>query len=182
MSTRTYMLSLESLEPVRKAVGSKDRALLDALLQAVGEDEDFRSYARDMIMSPPPAKEPGCWNYLVEPLAEHLGLSPRRLPLDDWKHYAVWEDYRALAEPLLSERGKRLLELLDSGRPFVGSGIEHDGCTFAWLTAAEAASLREELSAIDADAFGELDEFHEELTESLRETVDRNADLFLGAH
>jgi hypothetical protein len=63
MSTRTYMLSLQSLEPIRRVIGSKDRALLDALLPAVGED--FRSAAEGMIMGPPPAKEPGCWGRLM---------------------------------------------------------------------------------------------------------------------
>jgi hypothetical protein len=182
MSTRTYMVSLQSIEPIRKAVGSKDRALLDAVFQAVGRKKDFRSYAEDMIMGSPPAKEPGCWNYLVEPLARHFGLSPHRLPLDDWKHYYVWGDYRSMADPLLSKPGKRLLEFMESGRPFVGSSMDHDGCMFAWLTAAEVKSLLDELTAIDAQTFGELDEFHEELVESLRETVDRNADLFIGAH
>ena len=182
MSTRTYMVSLQSLEPIRNAVGSKDLVLLDALLQALSGNEDFRSYARRMIMDSPPAKEPGCWNYLVEPLAEHFGLSPHRLPLDDWKHYYVWEGYRSIADPLLSEPGKKLLEFMESGRPFVGSSIDHDGCAFAWLTAAEAQSLLGELAAIDAATFGDLDEFHEELLQSLQETTARNADLFLGAH
>jgi hypothetical protein len=180
MSARTYLVCLQSLEPIRKAIGSKDRALLDALLQAVREDR--RSDAEGMIMGPPPAKEPGCWGYLVEPLAQHFGLSPRRLPFDDWKHYYVWGDYRSLADPLLSEQGKKLLEFMDSGRPFVGSSIDHDGSMFAWLTAAEAKSLLDELSAIDAAEFGELDEFHEELVGSLQETVDSDADLFVGAH
>ena len=181
MSTRTYAVALQSIEPIRKAVGSKDRGLLDALVGGL-EDDDFRSYAEGMIMGTPPKQEPGCWNYLVVPLAEHFGLSPHRLPLDDWKHYHVWEDYRSMADPLLSEPGKQLLGFLESGRAFVGSGIDQDPCTFAWLTAAEAKSLLEELTALDPEEFGELDEFHEELVESLRETVNRNADLFFGAH
>jgi hypothetical protein len=179
MSTRTYMVSLESLEPIRRAIGSKDRALLDALLPAV--DEGFRSAAEGMIMGPPPAKEPGCWSFLVEPLAQHFGLSPHRLPLEDWKHYYVWEDYRSIVDPHLSGQGKKLLEFMDSGRPFVGTSIDHDGSMFAWLTAAEARSLLDELTAIDAAKVGDLDEFHEELIESLQETVDRGADLFVGA-
>lgn len=182
MSTRTYMLSLDSLEPIKKAIGSQDRAILDALVQAVGEDDEFQSYAEGMIMGSPPANEPGCWNYLVEPLANHFGLSPNPLPLDDWKHYYVWEDYRSTADPFLSDEGKKHLEFLESGRPFVGSSVDHDGCMFAWLTATEAKSLLNELTAIDAGKFGELDDFHEELVESLQETVHRSADLFLGAH
>ena len=176
------MLSIESIEPIKKAVGSQNQELLDALFQAFGEDADRRSYAENMIMSSPPTKEPGCWNYLVEPLAEHFGLSPQRLPLDDWKHYYVWEDYRSIADPLLSKQSKTLMEFMESGRPFIGSSIDHDGCMFAWLTAAEAKSLLNELRSLDSQVFGELDEFHEELIESLEQAVARNADLFLGAH
>ena len=179
MSARTYMVSLQSVEPIRRAIGSKDRALLDALLQAVAEN--YRSAAEGMIMGPSPAKEPGCWGPLVEPLAQHLGLSSRRLPLDDWKHHYVWNDYRSIVDPRLSGQGKALLEFMESGRPFVGSSIDHDGSLFAWLTAAEAKSLLDELTALDADELDELDEFHEELIESLQETVDRGADLFVGA-
>jgi hypothetical protein len=180
MSARTYMVSLQSLEPIRRVIGSKDRALLEALLPAVAED--FRSAAEGMIMGPPPAKEPGCWGFLVEPLAQHFGLSPRRLPLEDWKHHYVWGDYRSIVDPHLSGQGKKLLEFIDAGRPFVGAGIDYDGSMFAWLTAAETKNLLDELTAIDADELGELDEFHEELIESLQGTVDRGADLFVGAH
>jgi hypothetical protein len=174
------MVSLQSLEPIKKAVGSKDSDLRDALVQAL-DNEDFQSYAEDMIMGSPPQKEPGCWNYLVEPLATHFCLSPKRLPLDDWKHYQVWKDYRALANPVLSEQGRKLLQFMESGRPFTGFSIDHDGCMFAWLNAAEVQNLLAELSVIEAERFGELDEFHEELVESLREAAKDNAELFLGA-
>ena len=182
MSTRTYMVSIQSLDPIKQAIGSRDEALLDALLTAVGDDEDFQRYARGMIMESRPRKEPGCWNYLVEPLAEHFGLTPNRLPLEDWKHYYVWEDYRSLANPLISSSAQTLLQLLESGRPFHGSAIDHDGCMFAWLTPDEASLLLSELSAIDAQKFGDIDEFHEQLVESLQETVNKRHALFLGAH
>ena len=182
MSTRTYMIALQSLDPIKNAIGSQDEALLDALLAAVGDDADFQEYARGMIMNSRPASEPGCWNYLVEPLAKHFGLSANRLPLDDWKHYYVWEDYRSIAGPLISPTAQTLLQLLESGRPFHGSAIDHDGCMFAWLTPDEASTLLNELSAIDADKFGDLDEFHEELIESLQQTVKKGHALFLGAH
>ncbi len=181
MSTRTYMLSLQSIEPIRKVVGSKDRDLLDALFQRIGDDEDFRSYAEDMIMGSRPQQESGCWHYLVEPLAEHFGLDPERLPLDDWKHYHVWEDYRPLVNPHLSGDAQKLLEFLEAGRPFAGMSVQGDPCLFAWLTAAEAKNLLNELASLDPEEFGDLDEFHEELVESLQETVGRGANLFLGA-
>jgi hypothetical protein len=175
------MVSLESLEPIKQAVGSKDSALLEALFESIGDDDELRYYAEEMIMGLPPASEPGCWNYLVQPLAQHLDLSPHQLPLDDWKHYYVWEEYRSIADPLLSAESNRLLEFMELGRPFVGSSIDHDGCMFAWLTAAETLSLWGELPS-DAGEFSDLEDFHEDFVEALKETVVRNADLFLGAH
>lgn len=181
MSSRTYMFAVQSLEPIKNAIGSKDPALLDALLDAIGDNEDFQSYANDMIMKSSPQKEPGCWNYLVEPLAEHYQLAPERLPLDDWKHYSVWEDYRSIADPIVSAEARRLLQLLESGRAFNGAEINHDGCMFAWLTASEVKALHAELTAIDAGDFGELDEFHEELVESLEQAAIADKAVFLGA-
>ena len=67
---------------------------------------NFRSVAEGMIMGPLPAKEPGCWGFVVEPLAQHFGLSPRRLPLDDWKHHYVWNDYRSMQILTCQDRGR----------------------------------------------------------------------------
>jgi hypothetical protein len=181
MSTRTYMISLKSIEPIKAAIGSQDQKLLNALLSGFDDDEDMESYAKNMIMNSPPSKEPGCWNYLVEPLANHLGLSPNYLPMDDWKHYHVWEDYRPNINTLVSPAAQKFLLFLEQGRPFIGSEIEHDGCMFAWLSTDEAELLLGELAKIDADDFGELAEFHEELLESLQATVDNKCALFLGA-
>lgn len=117
MSSRTYMIAIQTLDPIKNAIGSKDPALLDALLNSVADNEDFKSYANDMIMKDSPRKEPGCWNYLVEPLAKHYQLAAERLPLDDWKHYYVWEDYRRIADPIVTPETQRLLQTLESGRP-----------------------------------------------------------------
>jgi hypothetical protein len=100
MSTRTYLVSLRSLEPIRKAIGSKDRALFDAFV--VGKQKNFQAGAKEIIMNSPPAMEPGWWNYFVEPLAEHFDLSLRRLPFDEWKQNYVWRDYRAVADSCVS--------------------------------------------------------------------------------
>lgn len=182
MSTRTYMVSLRSLEPIQKAIGSKDQSLLDALTSEVGDDrQEFCDLVKKMIMGPLPAKEPGCWNYVIEPLAEHFGLAPITLPLDDWEHNYVWEEFRSIADPLISRRARRLLKWLDLGRPFHGTGIDYDGCLFAWLTADETKSLLGDLSIIDADKFGDLAQFHKELVASLKETVNGKNSLFLGA-
>lgn len=148
------------------------------------EDTDRRAYAKSMIFAAaPPAKEPGCWNYVVEPLARHLGLDPKYLAIDDWKHYAAWESYRSAAETMLSPEATQLLGYIESGRPFRGAEVDHDGCLFAWLTNAECTALLAELEKIDADVFSdmELDELHEELIESLKTVVDSGAEMFIGA-
>lgn len=181
MSSRTYMFAVQSLDPIKNAIGSKDRALLEALLEALGDNEAFQSYANDMIMKSSPQKEPGCWSYLVEPLAKHYQLALERLPLDDWKHYSVWEEYRSIADPVVSAEARRLLQLLESGRAFNARGIDHDGCMFAWLTATEVKTLHAELAAINASDYGELDEFHEELVESLEQASNADKAVFLGA-
>ncbi|QDU47039.1 hypothetical protein Mal52_55670 [Symmachiella dynata] len=182
MSARTYMISIRSLETVKKSVGSKDADLLNAFLQGLPEDSHASDYAEEMIMGSAPAMEPGCWNYVIEPLAKHLDLAPYRLPLDDWQHYDIWEEYREIADPLVSESSRQLLGFLEAGRPLVGTNVDHDGCMFGWLTASEVNSLFDELNALDPEAFEDLDGFHEEFIDALKETVDRKDELFFGAH
>lgn len=185
MSARTYALSLKSLSPIRDAIASQNAVMYSAVVaQFDADDTDRRDYARSMILvAEPPAKEPGCWNYVVEPLAKHLGLDPKYLAIDDWKHYAAWEGYRSAAETTLSAEANKLLGYIESGRPFRGTEINHDGCLFAWLTNAECTALLAELEEIDAEFFADidLDELHEELIESLRSVVDSGAEMFIGA-
>lgn len=176
------MVALESLDPIKNAIGSQDEGLLAALATALGDDKEFQSYARAMIMGSRTEHEPGCWNYMVEPLAEHLGLSPVRLPLEGWKHYSVWKDYRSIAGAFVTPEAQQLLGYMESGRPFHGSKIDHDGCMFAWLNPDEAESLLGELSGINAEEFRVLDGLHEELLESLDASVTKKNAVFLGAH
>jgi len=183
MSTRTYALSVKSLDPIRDAIASKDQTAFDAVVaEYEPDDEDRRSYARSMILvDTPPTKEPGCWNYVVEPLAKHFGLQPDYLAIDDWKHYGAWEDYIATAKAHVSDEAISLLEHIQSGRPFRGSEIDHDGCLFAWLSNAECKTMLDALHDLDAEAFGELDELHEELIDSLQTVVNNDAEMFIGA-
>ena len=185
MSTRTYALSLKSLSPIRDAIASQNAVFYDAVVADFGADDTDRcNYAKSMIYAPtPPAKEPGCWNYVVAPLAKHLDLDPNYLAIDDWKHYAAWEGYRSAAESMLSPDAIKLIGYIESGRPFRGTEIDHDGCLFAWLTNAECTSLLAELEKVDAEIFSDidLDELHEELLESLRTVVDNGAEMFIGA-
>ena len=200
MSTRTHMVSIKSLDPIRDAIGSGDASLAEALMQRYSSDmreyydgeepeeeelEEFKQYVDSMVMcSQPPDKEPGCWNYIIELLAAHHELDPVRLPLEDWKHVYVWEDYRSVVEPLITPESKQSLQFLDAGRPLKGSGIDYDGCVFGWLTLDEATELHETLTKIDAKALEQrgLDEFHEELLDSLGQTKDKGAVLFMAAH
>ena len=201
MSTRINMTSIISLQPIIDAVGSNNESLLTAVLDQHrkelteyydGEEpdeeelEDFREYAENMIKCKPiPAKEPGAWNYVISALSECLELKPERLPLDDWKHFYVWEDYKSLVKPELSSDALHLLNFLEHGRPLRGQEIDHDGCVFAWLAPTEVISLHEALLKIEPTAemeARELDEFHEELLECLHRTRERDAVLFLAAH
>ena len=185
MSTRTYALSLKSLDPIRDAIASKDENLYKAVIADFdADDTDRQSYARSMIFAEtPPAQEPGCWNYIVEPLAKHFGLDPTFLQIDDWKHYAAWEEYRKIAASRISEDALALLRFIESGRPFRGDKIDHDGCLFGWLTNAESAALLAALGRLDGELFADvdLDELHEELIESLQNVVDGGTEMFIGA-
>ena len=183
MSARTYALAIQSLGPIRAAIGSRDSSILDGLVANLDENyPELRDYAKDMIMQASPGHEPGCWNYLIEPLASHIGLQVERLPMEDWKHYAVWREYRSVIESQLSTAAQPLLEWLENGRALLGSDIKQDGCTFAWLSTAEAALLLNELSSVDTDEFDDLADFHEELVDALQYAVEHNMELFLGAH
>jgi len=185
MSTRTHALSLKSLAPIRYAIASQNESMYEAVIAEFdADDTDRRDCAKSMIFAAAaPAKEPGCWNYVVEPLAKHLGLDPNYLAIDDWKHYAAWEGYRSVAETMLSPESTKLLGYIESGRPFRGVEIDHDGCLFAWLTNAESTALLSELEKIDAESFAnvDLDELHEELVESLKSVVDSGSEMFIGA-
>lgn len=177
------MLGLESIEPIRMAIGSKTRRILDGLIAKLDKSKpDFAEYAKAMIMESAPAKEPGCWNYLVQPLAKSLGLKVRVLPLNDWKHYAVWEEYRQQVNSKLSRASKQLLKLLEKGRALRGKAIIHDGCMFAWLSTDEVALLLAELLPLEIAEPDYLEPFHAELIKSFQLVVDNKMELFLGAH
>jgi hypothetical protein len=203
MSTRTHFTAITSIEPIRDAVASGDEALVEAIMaQQAGElrdeeddeveedeeeDEEFREYAESMIQCrKPPREEPGCWNYVIAALAKHLGLAPNDdLPInDDWKHYHIWEPYRAAVAGQVTPDSARSLKHLEDGRPLRGSRIDHDGCVFAWLAPDETKELHRSLSRLDKTLFEDenLAEFHEGLVESLKIIADRDAALFMAAH
>ena len=201
MSARIGFYCLKHLQPIRESIGSGDDRLLADILERhrlqlkefydgeePSNDElaDFKECAESMInCDQAPDLEPGAWNYVIAPLASHFELQPVQLPLDDWKHSYVLEEYRRLLNPELSQESQALLTLLENGRPLLGSGIDADGCSFAWLNPEETAALHESLSAIKPNEEMEeleLDEFHDELLECLQMTLENGGFLFMAAH
>jgi hypothetical protein len=204
MSTRTHFVSITSIDPIREAVASNDSALVDAVMTRYtnqlrkeyrddeeidnAELDEFREYVESMMLCPsPPKKEPGCWNYVIELLVKHFKLKPDdKLPFndDDWKHYQVWGDYRALVAAHITPESDKSLKYLEDGRPLKGSRIDHDGCVFGWLTPDEVEGLYRSLSQLDNVVITDEDllDFHEGLVKSLKIISDRNSVLFMAAH
>lgn len=202
MSTRTHIVSITKLDPIRDSVASNNDALVEAVMARYvdglreeydGEEpdedelEEFREYVESMIKCPEtPEEEPGCWNYVVELLAAHFNLELEDdYPFNEgWKHYQVWEPYRKMLAGHITADCDASLQHMQDGRPLKGSRIDHDGCVFGWLAPEEVAELHESLSQLD-DALitdEDLADFHETFVESLQAIRDRNAVLFMAAH
>lgn len=199
MSMRTSFVSMISIDLIRDAIGCGNQSIVEALIKRrndalrkrhgddVDEDPEFRHFIESMLLcSPPPAAEPGCWNYVVTLLAEHLGLAPdNNLPFNEgFKHLYTWGPYREELAGQIPEETDRLLEYIEDGRPLKGKQIDHDGCSFAWLTPAETSELYAALSAVDADEFADedLEDVHELIVESLEIVCGEGAALFVAAH
>jgi hypothetical protein len=156
-------------------------------VEDVQEDiDERRSWAESMIMcKSPPRKEPGCWNYFVEDLAQILRLEPNRnLPFNEgWKHSYVWEPYFKIVKKNITRQSRKSLAHLDDGRPFRGKGIDYDGCLFGWLSADEVKELCQSLSKVDDALIADTEfvNFHGTLVESLRIVSSDSRDLFMGA-
>jgi hypothetical protein len=202
MSMRTALYAVTSLQPIRQAIASGDSKLVEALVELNNGDEDdseldsemleeleeerheFRQQAEGMILCEvPPASEPGSWCYLIQHLATYLELEMERLALDDWKHNYCWEPYRKPLSKLISPAAMSLLSHLENGRPLCGKKIADNGCSFAWLSAAETKELLQSLKAVPPKTFSndEMQDFHLEIVESLEDAVTRNAEVFFTA-
>jgi hypothetical protein len=201
MSTRTYFVSIRSIDPIRQAVASNDASLVEAVMTRYANEQrdesgeleiddqvldEFRDEVEGMILCPsPPEEEPGTWNSVIELLAQHFQLDPDdNLPFNEgWKHYFVWERYRAMLDGHIAPECDKSLEHLQVGRPLRGSHIDHDGCLFSWLTHDEVEKLYESLSKLDQSLtdVDEFQEFHDVLVQSLKIIKDRGAVLFMGA-
>lgn len=208
MSTRSFILSVPSLDPIRDAIGSQNESLVEALvelnrkeleeeygknpdedeLEEIEEQqEECREQAEKMIMcEATPDKEPGAWNFLITALIGHFELKEFwKYPINHgWKHYYIWEPYRGEIYERISPEANKLLMHLEKGRPFKGTGIDYDGCVFAWLTLEEVQALHDALEPLDTSQFSEdyFQEFHQQLVETLAGVASRKHELFLKAH
>ena len=182
MSMRPLIYPLSDLEPIRRAVGSRDEALLDGMVDECAKHhgagpgsskiEEFRDLARSFVEGKlRDEREPGAWEECTHHAARRLGLLQGEYPInEDWK-WMAWSDYHDEISPQLSEDSRRLLHWLVEGRPLKAGAIDADGCYFAWLDPDEVPRLREALNALQVseETLGELYEFHEELLEWLEE-------------
>lgn len=203
MSTRTYLFSVTSMEPVRTAVASKDDSLVEAIvarrrselreryseeeIDADADRDDLPYLVEDLVAcDSPPAEESGSRHRVIRLLAAHFSLEPDgNLPFNEgYRHYEVWKNYRRLIARHITQGSDRSLELLQDGRPLRGSHVEHDGCAFSWLTPDEVAELYMSLSQLDETLITDADYtyIHEDLVATLKTIRDRGAWLFLAAY
>jgi len=117
-------------------------------------------------------------------LGEHLKINWVKLPIEDWKHYKVWNIYGIILADSISARSLKLLRYMEMGRPLAGKRVVDDGCVYGWLKPTETKSLKKSLSAVDPSIFpdDDLRQFHGEILTSLRMAIESNATLVILAH
>jgi hypothetical protein len=202
MSTRTFVVPISSVEPLRAVIGSKDAKLEKALIDDINkhakkaygtiDPEEMDDWDRDeyeeslesiqKLFARKAAVEPGSWVYALCNIAERLKLVVKlKHPFvnHDWKHAWVWDEYIEHVEELAGKQAIKLLRFLANGRPLKGRSVDYDGCTFAWLTQAEMQLLHQSLDRIEvAD---DLSDFHDQLVGTFAACCKKGCDLFVGA-
>ncbi len=194
MSMRDHFYSVTSIEPIRACIASGNMDAVIEIVRQYRQDSDldiddeleFRHNVESMLMCDrPPRKEPGCWYHLLPYLATHFELSPANdLPINEgWKHSHVWPPYRKLVRRHVSRVSRKLLAHLDVGRALQGKGIQYDGSVFSWLAENEVRDVHESLLQLDSTVITipELNDFHQDLVESLGIIASQSRDLFAGA-
>lgn len=207
MSTRCFIISVPSLDPIRDAIGSQDASLVEALMnyqreeldEEYGDDpdedeqeeikeqlEEFEASVASMIRcTTPPVKEPGSWHFLATAIIEHLELDEFSAYSfnDGWKQYQTWEPYRVEISKQISAKANSLLLHLEKGRPFKGTAIEEDDYIYGWLTLEEVQTLHDSLKPLDPTLFVEewMQLFHQQLLETLAGVAQREHELLLTA-
>jgi hypothetical protein len=174
VSMRPMIYPVSAVEPLRRAYGSHDEALINRIVdeesrhekleQASSEVDKFRDLARRFVEGRLD-DEQGRWKANLYRLARGLGLLQTEYPInEDWKWMARC-DYHAEVVSQLPEDARQLLTWLVEGRPLKEEAIVADGCYYAWLDKDEIKQLHTAISALEVseESMGELMEFHEEL-------------------
>ena len=175
MSMRPMIYPVSSLEPIRKAIGSKDSSLVDRIADAYAKLYDrepdpesldrVRKAGQSLVDGKSPTEnEPGTWLEAIHFAARGLGLLQSKYPVnEDWA-WMAWLEYFEQAGEQLPSDARQFLQWLVEGRPFQGPKAEADGAYYAWLESQEVERLLDALAelhecnpelATDIDGFGE---------------------------
>ncbi len=179
MSMRPAIYPIKSLEPIRRALGSRDPSLLEPMVasfkQLRGDRPDAIPEYRERVQSfldgeLRDGKERGEWEYSIYSAAHALGLLERDLPVnDDWS-WAAWADYLDEVEARLPADAQELLRWLVNGRGLKTDGVDCPGAYYAWLGPEEVERLLaalDELEAAHPDVADAVEGFHENLADWL---------------
>lgn len=176
MSTRPSVYPVNDLDPIRRALGSKEAVLVEQMVaeaakQVGASDTDtlasIRAVCQSFIDGTMQAQEePGDWETAIYLLARSSGLLASEYPvIGDWK-MAAWDAYLMETEQQLPTDAKQLLKWLVLGRPLKGKSVMNTGCYYAWLEAHEVEQLLTALNDLETnnpDIGDIVDGFHGEL-------------------
>jgi len=173
MSLLPRIYPIKSLDPIRRALGSRDLSLLEPLVasfkQFRGDQPDaiqeFRERAESFLDGElREGKERGEWEYSIYYAAHALGLLQSDLPVtDDWS-WGAWADYLGEVEDRLPADAQKLLRQLVYGRGLKTDGVDCPGAYYAWLDPEEVERLLAALDALEAahpDVADAIEGFHE---------------------
>ena len=185
MSLRPRIYPIKSLDPIRRAMGSRDTSLMAPLVasfkQVRGDQpdaiEEFRERAESFLGGElREGQERGEWEYTIYFVAHALGLLQGDLPIsDDWA-WGAWAEYFDEVENRLPEDARELLRWLVFGRGLKVAGVDCPGAYYAWLSSDEIAHLLAALDALEAsdpDVADAVEGFHESLTDWLAKCSDQ---------
>lgn len=176
MSMRPRIYPIESLEPIRRVLGSRDTSLVGPLVasftQVRGDRPDlidaFRERAESFLAGElRDGQERGEWEYTIFFAAYSFGLLKSDLPIsDDWT-WGAWAEYFDEVENRLPVDARELLRWLVFGRGVKIDRVDSPGAYYAWPGPEEIETLvaaLDELEAADPDVADLVDGFHESLT------------------
>lgn len=185
MSMRPLIYPIKSLDPIRRAMGSRDETFLERMVasyKALRGDtpdavEEFRKRAESFLGGElRDGQERGWWEYPIYFATHALGLLQSDLPVnDDWA-WGAWGDYLDEVEDRLPADAQELLRWLVYGRGLKTDGVECDGAYYAWLGPDEVERLLaalDELEAAHPDVADAVDGFQGNLTDWLAKCRDK---------